>query len=285
MPWDKKLVTLQSGAILEIWPKPGAATILFYPGTMLAPGHYSLFLSSLYQKGLGVAGLHFNGHGKAIKSPIGTFEDMLFQGGEAIDWLLARGLGPVGVCGHSQGGILALAQGQDPDIALCFSICAVFPEMEEAIYLTRFAPLRKYRGQLLRMIKVMARVFPGLPIPLPVYLSLHKLVAGKLKPVYMGKDKGRISYPMRFLASLFDAVIEPRLRCPYILFAAKNDRLFDMNIIQATFDRVEAPEKRLIWLPDGGHMAPLNPTLCSFISGHISAICVSAGMPVNTGDS
>ena len=41
----------KGGAILDHWPREGAATVLFVPGTMLGPLQYRIFLRALYAQG------------------------------------------------------------------------------------------------------------------------------------------------------------------------------------------------------------------------------------------
>ena len=40
------------GLILELWPNPGAGTMLFYPGTMLSPFQYRPLLAALREAGM-----------------------------------------------------------------------------------------------------------------------------------------------------------------------------------------------------------------------------------------
>ncbi len=270
-----------SAGILEIWPVPGGDPVLFYPGTMLAPGHYETFLLALREAGFTAGAMHFAGHGLAKKEKMDSFRSMLAEGLEAEDFL-RREYGRVAVCGHSQGGILALARaGQTPSVPAVFSICATFPQNEEAIDLTLFAPLRKHRAALLSFIVASAKRAPRLPIPPPFYLPVRKLLAGKLPPVHMGFDEGRISYPLKFLASLFSTVISPELNCPFYLFSAVNDGLFTRKITEAAFAAIKAPRKELIWTPDGGHLAPLNPRLAAFIARKMASVCAGLGFSLN----
>ncbi|MBD5608219.1 MAG: alpha/beta hydrolase [Desulfovibrio sp.] len=277
----KKYFRKIGGGFLEVWPTEDGDPILFYPGTMLAPGHYAVMLRALAEAGFTVASPHFAGHGLARRNRLDTFRSMLDECLEAAAYL--RDLyGKVAVAGHSQGGILALAQaGESPDLSASFSICAAFPHREEAIDLTRFAPLRARRERLLGTIVKLAARFPSLPIPLPFYLPLGKLLEGKREPVAMGRDEGRISYPLKFLASLFSAKLSEDLLCPYYLLSAINDGLFTRKLTETVFDAIKAPIKELIWLPDGGHLAPLNPALASFMARYMASVCSGLGFSLN----
>ena len=52
---------------IELWPRPGAACLVFYPGTMFCPVQYRTFLHCLWKNGLAVAALHLTGHHFAFR--------------------------------------------------------------------------------------------------------------------------------------------------------------------------------------------------------------------------
>lgn len=250
---------------------------------MLAPGHYQILIKQLLAAGVSVAGLHLSGHGECQGREDYVFSDFLAQGLWAEEWLQKNGFGPLAICGHSQGGILTVAHaGVSRTIRAAFAVSAVFPEMAEAIHMTRFAPFAKQRKFILALLRRLASILPGLPVPLPLYLDLGKIVAGKKRPVLMGRAKGRISYPLKYLVSLFEANISTTIHCPIWLFNARNDEVFTESLTRSVFERIEASEKNLIWLENGGHTAPLNPDLAQFIARHIAAAAVSVGMPLST---
>lgn len=278
-----KLVHVRPNApILELWENGAATVALLYPGTMLAPGHYSVLIAELLAAGFAVAGVHFSGHGECREQSDFVFSDLLAEGLWAEAWLRQNGFASIVVCGHSQGGILALAHASESaTIAAAFALSAVFPEMADAIGLTRLAGFRERREQLMAGISRMAQWLPGMPVPLPVYLELRRIMAGRRKPLFMGRGRGRISYPLRFLASLFAARIRPQLNCPFLLFNACDDALFTPELTCQVFERLECTDKRLVWLPSGGHMAPLNPGLAQFVARHIAAACAGLGLRLN----
>lgn len=266
---------------LEIWRNNHSGAILFYPGSMLAPGHYRLLLSELYFAGFTVAGIHLAGHGECLRKSGFKFEDLLEEGLWAEKWLHANGFGPVAVCGHSQGGMLALAHaGTSSSLTAAFSISAVFPRMAEAISLTRFAPFAAKRNVILSALRRLAAIAPWFPAPLPLYLSLRRILAHRRPPLLMGQAKGRLSYPLKFLFSLFDADINPELNCPYWLFSARDDELFRPVLIEKVYDMIRKSPKSLIWL-SGGHMAPLNPDCAAYIARHMAEACASLKFPLN----
>lgn len=276
------LVHIGEGApILEIWKNGEAGAVLFYPGTMLAPGHYAVLIRELLRAGFAVVGIHLSGHGECVSETGFSYYSLLGEGLKAEAWLHANGFGPVAVCGHSQGGILALAHaGYSHTLAAAFAISCVFPDMDEAISLTRFAPLAKQRAKIQAIMRRIAAIFPALPLPLPFYLQIRRILAGKKEPLGMGKAKGRISYPARFLASLFEAAPSPLVHCPFALFNAVNDALFTKELTERVYERIKAREKGLVWLSDGGHMAPLNPGLAAFIARHMAQFCAGNEFPL-----
>ena len=151
--------------------------------------------------------------------------------------------------------------------------------MREAVHLTRFAPWADRRKELEAGITRLARWLPRLPLPLQTYLNTRRIFAGATRTV-SSRRKLRFFYPLEFLASLFTAEVPARLHSPLCFFSAQNDALFTPAIIQATFDRLEAPSKRLVWLDGGGHLAAMNPRLCRFAARTAAAFCAGLGLPL-----
>jgi alpha-beta hydrolase superfamily lysophospholipase len=268
-------------AALEIWSNPGAGSILFYPGTMLSPLQYRPLLEALRRAGFNVAALHLRGHGINSHRTAFSFDDLLQDGLNAEKWLQQKNYGPVAVCGHSQGGMLATAHAAaSPNIVASMPISSMLPQMDEAIELTHFAPLKKYRERIQRLIQKSARLLPRLPLPIQSYLSLGRVMAGA-HHCTMNRQHIRLFYPLGFLHSLFAADIGPRLHCPLCLFNARDDALFTPQLTRRVFDRLQAPAKKLVWLPSGGHLAAMNPHLCLFIARHAAAFCAGNAFPLH----
>lgn len=268
---------------LEIWPNAGAGTMLFYPGTMLSPRQYRPLMNALREAGLAVAGLHLEGHGVNPHRGAFTFASLLEDGLMAERWLNEEGLGPVAVCGHSQGGILAVAHAASSGtLTAAFAICAILPQMPRAIELTRFAPLSRQRARLERAIARLATVLPLLPVPFPCYLSPRRVLAGHGK-LCMDRRGSRLAYPLSFLSSLFSASVGTRLRCPFRLYNARDDALFTPSLALDFFHAVRAPEKSLVWLQNGGHLAPMSPRRGIFIARDAAAMCAGLGMALRLG--
>lgn len=282
-PYFQRLERHRHQIALEIWPNPGAGVMLFYPGTMLSPRQYRPLMAALRQSGLAVAGLHLEGHGVNPHTGAFTFDSLLEDGLLAERWLLEAGLGPVAICGHSQGGILAAAHaGLSSTLTAAFAICAILPQMPEAIGLTRFAPFAASRARLERAICALARLLPWLPVPVAAYLSLRRLSTGHGR-ICIDRRQSRATYPLRFLASLFSARVSPSLRCPFRLYNARDDALFTPGLAQAFFNELQTPEKSLVWLAKGGHLAPMTPAYADFIAKDAAAVCAGLGMPLSLG--
>lgn len=266
---------------LEIRPNPGAGTMLFYPGTMLSPRQYRPFMAALREAGFTVAGLHFEGHGVNPRRSGFTFASLLEDGLFAEQWLRDAGFGPVAVCGHSQGGILSAAHaGISTTLTAAFSICAILPQMPQAIALTRFARFAGHRARLKHGIAALGRILPRLPVPLACYLSIRRVLAGH-RHIRIDRRGSRLAYPLSFLASLFSARVSPRLHCPFRLYNAADDALFTPALARAFLDEIRAPAKTLVWIPDGGHLAPMDPAHARFIARDAGAVCAGLGMPLH----
>lgn len=275
--------TLRGGRrslILEFWPNAGAGTMLFYPGTMLSPWQYRPLLAALRESGFAVAALHLTGHGLNAHCTGFTFDDLLRDGLEAERWLHNAGLGPLAVCGHSQGGILTLAHAASSRrLTAAFPICGILPQQSEAIALTLFGPLAARRQKLMGAINALARRMPRLPLPVLAYLSLRRIRAGA-RHIRVNHRKSRLTYPLAFLASLFNARLAPRLHCPLYFFNARDDALFTPTLARSTFALLRCPQKTLIWLPGGGHLAAMNPPMCRYLARTAAAACAGLGLPL-----
>lgn len=271
---------LGSKASLEFWPKQNAGVMLFYPGTMLSPRQYRPLLTALHQAGFAVAALHLTGHGRNCHWTGFTFDDLLQDGLAAEQWLRQQGHSSIAVCGHSQGGILTLAHAAaSRELTAAFPITGVLPQDDDAIELTLFKRWKGQRRHLTANINAVARLLPRLPLPLLSYLSVRRITSGARRIVY-DRKYSRLTYPLAFLASLFSTGVATELHCPLYFFSAINDALFTPDSTRATFEQLQAPAKKLLWLPGGGHLAAMNPPLCRFMARHAAAACAGLGLPL-----
>jgi len=271
---------LGSRASLEMWPKPRAGVMLFYPGTMLSPLQYRPLISALHEAGFGVAALHFTGHGRNSHWTGFTFDDLVRDTLAAEQWLRKRGHSHIAVCGHSQGGILALAHAAaSQKLMAAFPITGILPQNDQVMDLTIFRRWSGNRQNFTDVLRALARWLPRLPMPLQSYLSVRRIVAGARRIVY-NRKQCRMSYPLAYLSSLLSASINEQMHCPLYFFSAVNDALFTPLLIQNTFEQLRAPQKKLVWLPGGGHLAAMNPALCHHVARHAAAACAGLGLPL-----
>ena len=254
---------------IELWPRPGASCLVFYPGTMFCPVQYRTFLHCLWKNGLAVAALHLTGHGSNPHRRLFSFDDLLQDGLDAERWLHGHGMGPLLLAGHSQGGILAMAHAsRSQRMRACFAFSGIFPQSRRAIELTRFAPWAAQRDRLLAGLKILSTCLPRLPLPVFSYLSVKKILAGCLR-LPLDRRQARTSYPLAYLYSLFSTSVASTVHCPFYLFNALDDALFTRPLIEETFAAVTAPEKHCIWLPRGGHLAILSPVVAARTAAHV----------------
>jgi len=252
---------------LSIW-KAGknAPSLVFYPGTMASPLIYSELLHRLRAYGFNVLGIHQLSHGKSprIKKNF-TFQDLLQNGRDAVSYALERFGGRVALAGHSQGGILCLAQaGVDERLDVALPFCFLLPDQPEAVEITRLKRFAPQRERLLHILQRAAVHMPRFPVVIPMYLELERVFAGSygFSAANVLRDT-RLSYPLAYVASLFSAnlsyLTQPgHIRCPVLGMVAADDALFTPELMRETLRRIEAPHKELIVMPGGGHMAPLS---------------------------
>ena len=117
-------------------------------------------------------------------------------------------------------------------------------------------------------------------MPLQSYLSVRRIVAGARHIAY-NRKQCRMSYPLVYLSSLLSASISEQMQCPLYFFSAVNDALFTPAGVQSTFEQLRAPQKKLVWLPGGGHLAAMNPALCRYMARHAAAACAGLGLPLH----
>jgi pimeloyl-ACP methyl ester carboxylesterase len=267
---DYEEVSLQSSGVpmtLSIWKaEKSAPSLVFYPGTMASPLVYSELLYCLRACGFNTLGIHHLSHGKSPKiKKTFTFQDLLQNGKDAVTYALERFTGRVVLAGHSQGGILCLAQaGQDERVSVAFPFCFLLPDHPEAIEVTRLKRFAPQRERLLNLLARAVAFLPRFPVIIPMYLDLGRVFAGNYGFSIANKLRDiRLSYPLAFVASLFSAQLayltqQGSIRCPVLGMVAGDDALFTPELMRATLQRIQAPHKELILMPGGGHMAPVS---------------------------
>ncbi|MDR2695897.1 MAG: alpha/beta hydrolase [Deltaproteobacteria bacterium] len=287
---DYEEVSLRSGGALmtlSIWKAAKSApSLVFYPGTMASPLLYSDLLHRLREYGFNTLGIHHISHGKSPKTKkTFTFQDLLQNGKDAVSYALERFTGRVALAGHSQGGILCLAQaGQDERLSVAFPFCFLLPDQPEAVEITRWKRFAPQRERLLRFLARAAACMPRFPVVIPMYLDLGRVFAGSYGfSLARGLRGTRLSYPLAYVVSLFSAdlayLAQPgNIRCPVLGMVAGDDALFTPQLMRETLRRIFAPYKELIVMPGGGHMAPLAPQGAAEYAAVVHERCVALGL-------
>ncbi len=260
---------------------PSATTVLFYPGTMCSPLMYSVFLQELFNCGLNVVGIHPLSHrlSPVVKKDF-TFDDILQNGKDAELFARERFSGPIVLCGHSQGGILALTHCLDnPHIQACFPISTLLPHIANAAQVTRFGFAQNHRHILLPLLRFFAKICPTLPVPLNFYLQPQRIFANAHK-VSCPEKNCRASYPLSLIASLFSQDLSAaeesgHINCPLHLITAKDDMLFSLSMMHDVFTRIQAKQKKLYVVEGGGHLCVVSTVYAQHIATHIAESCAS----------
>ncbi len=297
IPSQKNTIAL---SVLESHPQ--AVTVLFYPGTMASPYMYSLFLEELQAVGCNVVGIHPLSHGLSPRKKIlFTFDDIVRNGQDAQAWAAHHFSGPLVVCGHSQGGIVALAHAlsdsrknsltsttnstaDTPSLAACFSLGTLLPHAHDAVNVTRFKAFLRHKDSILRGIRFFSHLFPFLPIPFWLYLQPKKIFAHAYK-VFAPAKGIRLWYPLIFISSLFHKDLQHvqqhgHMHCPFFLLSAKNDALFSWPLMQKIFESIRAPQKKLIPIAGGGHLCAVSRLYAKHMAAIIAAECAGLGLPI-----
>ena len=243
-------VSIESGRApitLSIWEaeQDAAPTVVFVPGTMTHPLFYSPFLDAVSRHGYHVVGVHPLSHGRSPRIIHRfTLDDMIGNVRDAVGYACARFPGAVGLMGSSQGGILTLlAAGGEHRIRAAFPHNVLFTPLRESLSVTRFPNALGVAYPVIRRVIALAgRVLPGLQVPMSCYRD----------------PLGRTAYPVSFLSSLFttdmSVLVDGSIACPVVAFVSTGDPLFTLGYSRLVYERLVAPQKRLIELPAGHHL-------------------------------
>ncbi|HET7518180.1 MAG TPA: alpha/beta fold hydrolase [Actinomycetes bacterium] len=253
----REVTIVSAGApiVLSIWRgDPGAATVVFLPGTMTHPLFYREFLEGLHRRGLSVVGVHYQGHGKSPR--IGSrlrWANLMINAADAVDWAADHLAGPVVLLGSSQGGILAMTvAGRSRKLALVAAHNVLDPALPESLTISRLPRwlVGAYRP-LLATLRLAARLAPELPVPFWAYLDLDR-VCGQpdTRRRFLTDPLGLRAYPLGFLAELGAADLsgmrDGSIGCPVLVVAGRGDPLFSFGYTRRVFDRIVAPTKELL---------------------------------------
>ena len=260
-------VSIESGRApitLSIWEaeQDAAPTVVFVPGTMTHPLFYSPFLDEVSRHGYHVVGVHPLSHGRSPRVIRRfTLDDMIGNVRDAVSYACARFPGAVGLMGSSQGGVLTLlAAGGEHRIRAAFSHNVLFTPLRESLSVTRFPNALGVAYPAIRqIIAVAGRVLPGLQVPMSFYLDVSKVFSEReWRDEFYRDPLGRTAYPVSFLSSLFatdmSVLVDGSIACPVVAFVSTGDPLFTLGYSRLVYERLVAPQKRLIELPADHHL-------------------------------
>ncbi len=236
--------------------------VIFIPGTMTHPLFYDDFLTMLCKNKFNVIGIHLLGHGKSPRDQkTYTFDDMIQNVRDTISFCEQNFSKDIFLMGSSQGGMLSVAAAaEDHRIRAVFAHNAVLPALKESITITRFPNFLKYFHKIgIAFMKLIARVFPSLPIPITMYLEL-KRISGTPEIIsqYLEDPLGLTEYPLSLIASMFSAnmtgVTDGSIQCPVVVIASTGDKLFSTGYMQMVYDQIASPDKKMLLLDEPFHL-------------------------------
>jgi carboxylesterase len=188
----------------------------------------------LNERGLTVHGVRIAGHGTRPEDLARTTRrDWYASAREAVRGLRAR-CERVFACGLSLGGALSLLLGADGEIDGALAINA---------------PLRPYERRL-KFARWLAFV---VPYTVKGQADLHDPVALAAHADYPRVPTRAASELYRLTRELERAL--PRVRVPTLVIQSRLDRVVPPGNAQTIFERVATPDKHLVWLARGGHIA------------------------------
>ncbi len=249
---------------LSIWKShENDPVIVFIPGIKTHPLFYEDFINLMALNNFNVIGIHLVGHGKSprVKS-LYTYEEMLQNGLDAIEYAVNRFGKGVFLVGSSLGGMLAVdLAGIDNRIQAIFPHNILIPDLAESIKFTRFKNLIKNKYSykaVVSFVKLSALLFPKVKIPFSFYLEDRQLDENKeIYELFYGDPIGLINYPLYFLASLFrerlSNIDNGRISCPVIALVVEGDPIFPFEYNQKIFQMINAPAKEMLLFKENKH--------------------------------
>jgi alpha-beta hydrolase superfamily lysophospholipase len=229
---------------------------------MTHPLLYDDFLTLLAREGFNVAGVHPLSHGKSPREKkLYSFADMLQNVRDTVTYCIDNISKDVIVMGSSQGGILCLAAAcSDDRIKAAFPHNVVIPGLKNSISVTSFPKfLKAFKGALTSVMKLGAKIAPGLQVPVTFYLEFDRVTSSQsVHDLFYTDPLGLTSYPLYFLSSLFSAdlrkISDGSIKCPVVVIASTGDRLFSYDYCLEVYGKIAAPHKEMLVFNEPYHL-------------------------------
>ncbi|RPJ63768.1 MAG: alpha/beta hydrolase [Dehalococcoidia bacterium] len=258
MPYKETYIASTGTKIcLSIWEhSENCPVVVFIPGTMVHPLFYQEFLQGLSSKGFNVIGVHPISHGKSPREKkLYSFEDIKQNVKDTITYARENYTGTISLMGDSQGGILTTAvAAEDHRIKAAFPHNMMIPQLQESVGLTRFPKfLYPMHKKLMWLVKIAAKIMPGLPISYALYLQPDRVTTSPVTLNNLENDPLFLkTYPLHFLASLFNAdmskICDGSIKCPVVAIVSSHEPLFSFEYTKLVFDIIKAPVKEMLVL-------------------------------------
>lgn len=266
---------LIAGAEPIVLEREGGPAVLLLHGAGDTPASMRYLAVALHESGYAVHAPLLPGHGRTIREyALVSADDLFAAASEALRQLQQRHR-QVAVVGLSMGGALA----------------ARLAASEQGAELTAAVLLAPYLAPP-RFVRVAALCAPGWAV-LREYVdttdprSIHDdaerdraLGYGVMTPA-----------ALRALVANADAAFEvlPEVRTPTLMVVSRHDNRVPAASARRAFERIGAPEKRLMWRDIGGHILPVDhgrdevfDAVLSWLATHRGA-SDSAPLPTSTG--
>ena len=153
-----------------------------------------------------------------------------------------------------------MTAGAEHRIRAAFPHNVLFTPLRESLSVTRFPnALGVVYPAIRRIIAAVGRVLPGLQVPVGFYLDVDKVFSERQWRDAFFEDPMRLeSYPASFPSSLFttdmSALVDGSITCPVVAFVSTGDPLFTLEYSRLVYERLAAPEKRLVEVSANHHL-------------------------------
>lgn len=239
-----------------------APCVIFLPGTMTHPLFYDDFLSKLRDQGFNIIGIHFVAHGKSPREKeLFSFDDLVQNVKDTVTFCIEEYNDKIILLGSSQGGILCLAAAiNDPRIKAIFPHNMALFSMKDTIRITIYPFwLKPFYHPIRKIIKLGAKLFPTLNIPIQCYISFQKVTrSNRVKEQFFSDPIGRVSYPLYFLSSFISTdlsgIANGGITCPVFAIINQGDTLFPYDYCRKVFETIKAPQKETLIFNEPCHL-------------------------------